>query len=336
MHSKNRPRSVTQADVASHAGVSQALVSIVFRNHPGASPQNRERVLKAAEELGYRRDQRARLLAANRSGAIGVSFLLGHEFHAGLIAHLYDAAEHEDYELLLGGATRTHTEAEVVRSLTGFRCEALIMLAPCSSVRALESLAEGQPVIVVSRALRSDAVDTVCVDEVAGARLATQHLIDLGHSHIAHVHGGGSIGAAERRTGYLAAMREAGLEAHIDLLAGGLVDDDGERTAAQLLERPLLPTGIVAFNDHCAAGLIGGLRDAGVRVPQDVSIVGFDNAGIADLATVQLSTVSQNAPDLARLAMRRALARIAGDEPVQTIIRPQLVTRRSTAAPAAG
>jgi DNA-binding LacI/PurR family transcriptional regulator len=333
MHSRDRAPSVTQADVAARAGVSQALVSIVFRNAPGASPGTRERVLKAAAELEYRPDHRARLLAGNRSRAIGVSFLVGHEFHAELVEHLYDAAAVHEYELVLGGVTGTHSEAEVVRSLMGFRCEALILLAPSSSVRELEAMAGHEPVIVTARAVRSSMIDVVRADDFAGARLATERLIELGHRDIVHVHGARASGATERRAGYKSAMRAAGLEGNIDLVAGGLVDADGERAADAILQRPSCPTAVVAFNDHCAAGVLATFRGAGLRVPGDVSIVGFDNAGVAKLATVRLTTVDQNVQELARRAMERAIARINGDEPTESVIEPTMVERQTAGIP---
>ncbi len=330
MRSKDRVRSITQADVADRAGVSQALVSIVFRNLPGASPETRDRVLKAAAELDYRPDHRARLLAGNRSRAIGVCFSIGHEFHAELVNHLYDAAAVHGYELVLEAVTPNHDEAAAVRSLMGFRCEALILLGPSSSVRELEAMSAHQPVIVISRAVRSTLIDVVRVDDFAGARLATQHLVDLGHRDIAHVHGARASGAAERRAGYRAAMRAAGLDDHLDLVQGGLVDADGERAARTILNRSTYPTAIVAFNDHCAAGVLATIRSTGLRVPEDISVVGFDNVGLADLATVRLTTISQNAPELARRAMERAVARINGEQPTKSIIDPVLVERQTT------
>lgn len=336
MHSKDRVRSVTQADVANRAGVSQALVSIVFRNLPGASPETRERVLEAAAELNYRPDHRARLLAGNRSRAIGVSFMIGHEFHAELVEHLYDAAAVHGYELVLEAVTRSHTEAEAARSLMGFRCEALIVLGPRSSVRELEAMSAHEPVIVISRAVRSKLLDVVRVDDLAGARLATERLIELGHRDIVHVHGARASGAAERRAGYRKAMRAAGLEDHLDLVEGGLVDEDGERAARSILKRSTYPSAIVAFNDHCAAGALATIRAAGLRVPEDISIVGFDNVGLAKLATVRLTTISQDAAELARRAMERAVARIGGAPPTESVIDPVLVERQTTGCPEPG
>lgn len=336
MRSKDRVRSVTQSDVANRAGVSQALVSIVFRDIPGASPETRERVLKAAAELDYRPDHRARLLAGIRSRAIGVSFMIGNEFHAELVDHLYDAAAAHGYELVLEAVTRSHTEAAAVQSLMGFRCEALILLGPSSSVRELEAMAAHEPVIVISRAVRSKKLDVVRVDDLAGSRLATQCLIDLGHRDIVHVHGARASGAAERRAGYKAAMRSAGLQDRLDLVEGGLFDEDGERAASAILNRPVLPTGIVAFNDHCAAGVLAAVRAAGLRVPGDISIVGFDNVSLADLATVRLTTVNQDAPELALRAMEQAVARIDGGPRSERVIIPVLVERQTTGAPEPG
>jgi DNA-binding LacI/PurR family transcriptional regulator len=189
MRSDKRPATVTMADVAQRAGVSRALVSIVFRGVPGASPATRERVMRAAEELAYRPDQRARLLAGNRSRTVGVVFGLHHEFHAEVVESLYQAVDGTGYDLALGATAPSREERRAVQSLLDYRCEALILLGPTLSRTAIEELAERLPVVVVARALRSRVVDVVRTDDVAGARLAVEHLAGLGHRAIVHVHG---------------------------------------------------------------------------------------------------------------------------------------------------
>src|SRR6185312_15972228 len=161
----DRPRRpATMEDVAIRAGVSRALVSIVFRDAPGASPVNRRRVLAAAEELSYRPDQRARLLGRNRSRTIGVVFGLHHEFHAELVERLYQMTQDSGYELALGATAPTRGERQAV--------QALILIGPFLSRRAIEELARELPVVVMARALRSRAVDVIRTDDVNGARLA--------------------------------------------------------------------------------------------------------------------------------------------------------------------
>ena len=127
--------------------------------------------------------------------------------------------------------------------------------------------------------------------------------------------------------------RAAGLSEFVDLVSGGLSDMDGERAALEILERPELPTAILAFNDHCAAGVLAAVRAQRLRVPGDISVVGFDNVGLADLATVRLTTIDQDAHELARQAMDRAVARINGGIPVETVIEPSLVKRETVGPP---
>jgi DNA-binding LacI/PurR family transcriptional regulator len=332
MRSAKRPPAVTMADVAERAGVSRALVSIVFRGVPGASPESRERVMRAAEELAYRPDQRARLLGSNRSRTVGVVYGLHREFHAELVERLYQAVHGTGYDLALGAAAPTRDERRAVQSLLDFRCEALVLLGPALPRSAIEELGERLPVVVVARALRSRSVDVVRTDDVAGARMAVEHLARLGHEAIVHVDGGRAPGAAERRRGYRAAMRDLGLESRIRMVAGGLTDDDGEKAAAQLLaDEP--PTAVTAFNDHCAAGLMGAARARGLAVPERLSVIGYDDSHIASLSSIALTTIAQDAAAMAGSALRLALTRAGGaaDRPVEIVVPPRLVVRRTSA-----
>jgi DNA-binding LacI/PurR family transcriptional regulator len=169
-------------------------------------------------------------------------------------------------------------------------------------------------------------VDVVRTDDVAGSRLAVEYLAGLGHQSIAHVDGQRAPGAAERRRGYRAAMRDLGLQARGRVVAGGLTDQDGERAAAELFAGPP-PTAVAAFNDHCAAGLMAAARARGV---------GYDNSHIASLATVALTTVAQDAPALAGTALELALARAEHEDApaADTVLPPQLVIRHTSAPPA--
>jgi DNA-binding LacI/PurR family transcriptional regulator len=337
MRSNQRPATVTMADVAERAGVSRALVSIVFRGVPGASPATRERVMRAAEELAYRPDQRARLLGRSRSRTVGVVFGLHYEFHAEVVEHLYRAVDGTGYELALGAAAPTRHERRAVQSLLDYRCEALILLGSGLSRAAIEELAQCLPVVVVARALRTRAADVVRTDDVAGARLAVEHLAGLGHRAIAHVHGQRAPGAAERRRGYRTAMRDLGLDSQTLLVPGGLTEQDGEQAAGHLLAgRP--PTAVMAFNDHCAAGLMAAARARGIRVPDDLSLVGYDDSHVAGLSSIALTTIAQDAPAIASAAFDLALTRTEDktQTPSEVVLPPRLVVRRTSAPPAAG
>ncbi len=337
MKSDKRRTSVTMADVAERAGVSRALVSIVFRGVPGASPQTRERVMLAAEELSYRPDQRARLLGSNRSRTVGVTFGLHHEFHAEVVEQLYVAAAGSGYELALGAVAPTRGENHAVQSLLDYRCEALVLVGTSLPRASLEALAERVPVVTVARAVRSRVVDVARSDDAGGVRLAVEHLVALGHRRIAHVHGSRAPGAAERRRGYTSAMRSAGLEHEVDLVPGGLAEEDGEAAARDVLQGRSRPSAVVAFNDHCAAGLMTAVRARGLDVPDDLAVTGFDDSRVAGLSGVALTTVAQDAPALAHSALELALARLeapARDQPrTEVVVPPRLVLRRTTAPP---
>jgi DNA-binding LacI/PurR family transcriptional regulator len=333
--SGKRAPTVTMEDVARRAGVSRALVSIVFRGVPGASSATRERVMQAAGELAYRPDQRARLLGRSRTRMVGVAFGLHDEFHAELVEQLYLAVDGTGYELVLGAVAPTRDEHRAVQSLLGYRCEALILVGPALPRAAIEELAGRMPVVVVARALRARTADVVRTDDVAGTRLAVEHLAGLGHQSIVHVDGQRAPGAAERRRGYRAAMRDLGLDAYARVIPGGLTEQDGERAAAQLLTGPL-PTAVAAFNDHCAAGLIAAARARGVRLPDQLSVTGYDNSHIASLSTVALTTIAQDAPALAGKALELALTMDEHEHSTssETVLPPRLVLRHTSAPPA--
>jgi DNA-binding LacI/PurR family transcriptional regulator len=260
-------------------------------------------------------------------------FGLHHEVHAEVVEDLYRSIENTGYDLVLGASAPSRGERRATQSVLDYRCEALILVGPTLPRAAIEELAERLPVVVVARALRSRAVDVVRTDDVAGARLAVEHLAGLGHRSIAHVHGGRAPGAAERRRGYRTAMRELGLDAAREIL-GGLGEEDGERAAASLVgDTP--ETAVTAFNDHCAAGLLFELRARGARVPGGLSVVGYDDSHIAGLSSVALTTVAQDSAALASSALELAVTRVeAGTEgplPTEVVVPPRLVVRTTTA-----
>ena len=325
-------RRPTLADVAARAGVSTALVSIVMRDAPGASTATRDRVRRAAAEIGYRPDSRARLLRSSRSRLLGVVFGVQQDFHGDLVSGLYAAADRVGYELTLSAVTPGRDEQRAVGSLLQDRCEALVLLGPQSPTASLADLATRLPVVVVARPVRSSAVDVVRTADDEGARLAVEHLLALGHRDVVHVDGGRAPGAAERRRGYQEALRAHGLGAHV--LPGGPTEEDGAAAARRLLSGPL-PGAVTVFNDRCALGLLDVLRRAGRTVPGDVSVVGYDDSRIARLSSVDLTSVAQDVEQLTTLAVGRALERL-DSTPVrqrELVVPPRLVVRTTTAPP---
>jgi DNA-binding LacI/PurR family transcriptional regulator len=321
-------------DVAARAGVSRALVSIVFRDQPGAGDDTRARVRAAAEEIGYRPDTRARLLSRKQTRLIGVSFGVGHEFHAGLVTELYAVAQDYGYELALSGVTPARREQRAAQDLLSLRCDALILLGPTARSAELAGIGRQTPTVVLVRAASAEGVDVVRTDDVTGAKLATRHLLELGHTKIVHVDGGRAPGAAERRRGYQAVMRAAGLNHLIMIVPGGLTESEGSRAAGRLLagHDQIPATAVTVFNDASAVGFLATVRAAGVDVPRQLSIVGYDDSRLARASWVRLTTIAQDTKAIARAAVERAVGRIGGQPPGSLVlIKPTLVERSTTA-----
>jgi DNA-binding LacI/PurR family transcriptional regulator len=179
-------------------------------------------------------------------------------------------------------------------------------------------------------------VDVVRTDDAAGLHLAVDHLVDLGHTRIAHIDGGRAPGAAERRRGYREALRRHGLDDDVHLLPGGLTEDDGAAATGALLATNSRPTAVTAFNDRCATGVLDALRRAGLGVPRDMSVTGFDDTSVARLSHVALTTVAQDVEEITTRAVVRAVARLDRNGPVadrEQVIPPRLVVRSTSAPP---
>lgn len=323
-------RRPTLMDVAGAAGVSRALVSIVMRGAPGASESTRQKVLETARELGYRPDSRAKLLRSSRTKLLGLSFSSSQPFHTELVDAAYAEASAKGYEIALSAVANGRPETRVIEALLDFGSEALILIAPTLSNQDLSRYAREVPVVSLLRDDVGDSVDSISSDDHAGIRLAVDHLASLGHRRIVHVDGGTAVSSEQRRAAFRTEMLRHGLEPLT--LPGGPHEEDGMRVG-QLLQANM-PSAVVAFNDRCALGIMESFRAAGIDIPSDVSVLGYDDSQFARLSYVQLSSVSQDAPLLAAAAVDRAVDRIEGNQQPARIVRtPHLVLRKTTASP---
>jgi DNA-binding LacI/PurR family transcriptional regulator len=337
MPEPGRPRPRLE-DVAAAVGLSAASVSLVLRGAPGPSAATRERVLEAAARLGYRPDRAASLLASRRSRLIGVMMDVLNTYHGELVADLDEAAERAGYDVVLSTVTRGRDERRAVETLTDSRCEALVLLGPEAPDELLAALGRQLPVAVIGRPLRAAGVDVVRAADDDGVGAAVDHLVGLGHADIAYVDGGGGTIATARRGGYQDAMRRHGLAGRARVVPGDHTEEAGSRAGRLLTGAGTVPTAVVTFNDRVAVGLLDTLTRAGLDVPGDVSVVGYDDSPLARLAHIGLTTVSQNSRELTRHAVAAVVERLEGARTGarEVVLPPRLVVRTTTAPPAGG
>ena len=330
--SPDRPGRPRLDDVAARAGVSPATASLVLRDRPGPSQHTRERVLAAAAELGYRADRSASLLARRRTYLLGITMRLTNPYHAELVEDIHLAASERGYDVVVSPLTGVSDEWHTALRLVDQRCEALVLLGPALTRRQLESIAQHTPVVVVGRRVSARGVAVVRAADDQGVAAAVEHLTLLGHRRIAFVDGPPGPISTLRREGFRHAMRRLTGATEPLVVAGG--DTEMAGMQAGLPRGPAAPTAYIAFNDRCALGVVDQLRNAGRRIPDDVSVVGFDDSPVARLRTVALTSVSQSPVAMSTAVVAAALDLVddGGRETSRpdVVLEPPLVVRSTT------
>jgi DNA-binding LacI/PurR family transcriptional regulator len=329
------------ADVARLAGVSHQTVSRVLGDHPNVREETRARVLRAIEEMGYRRNSSARALVTRRTRTLGVvasdTTLYG---PASTLFALEEAARAEGY-LVLTVTLREltmETLSEALDHLSGGGVEGVVTIAPQrSAVEALAELRFPFPVVVVGSGPGVD-IPSVSVDQRLGARLATGHLLDAGHRNVWHLAGPEDWQeAADRAAGWRATLEAVGVEPP-ELLRGDWSPQSGYRAGQELagwVDRGL--TAVFVANDQMALGVLRAMHEYGRNIPREVSVVGFDDVPEAQYFTPPLTTVRQNFAEVGRGSLRLLLDVMRGGQSAQHLtVAPELVVRRSTAPPPDG
>ena len=327
----------TILDVAERAGVSKSLVSLVLRGSPRVSEEKRAAVLRAADELRYRPNAVARSLVNKRSFLIGVMLS---DLHNPFFVEVVDGIEQEalaaQYRALFNTGGRTaEGESVAIETLLQLRTDGIILASPVLPSREILLAAATTHVVLVARPSRWPEVDSVANDDRAGARMAVEHLRDLGHRLIAHIDGGKGAGASARRAGYKDAMRRHSLDAESLVVPGAYTEEGGAEGVAQLLSGPTRPTAIFAANDLAAIGALHTLERRGLKVPDDVSLVGYDNTSLAALGHINLTTIDQPRREMGAMAVKLLLDRLdeSGGRARHVLVQPQLVVRGTTAQP---
>lgn len=345
----------TITDVARRAGTTVATVSRVLNNSGYVSAATRAAVEAAVRELGYVPNANARVLKTNRSRTLGVvvgDLLNPYAIELAESVRLLSAEQ--GYTAFVGAAADdVASEISVIEAFHRQRVAGLVIATlptPQSDQEIRRLVAHRMPVVLVGRALDDAAVDSVSANFRRGGYLATRHLLELGHKRIAFV--GADVSEADRVTrlrGYLDALEQADLAVRTEYIVGNhrvagsprySTQASGYRATLDLLKLPSRPTAIFARNDHTAFGVLQALRERGHRVPEDVSVAGFDDNPLARHAIPALTTVSQPTGEQGRLAAEFILGRIERPDedvaPRRVVLECNLIARASTTRPLKG
>jgi DNA-binding LacI/PurR family transcriptional regulator len=331
----------TIRDVAEHAGVSKSLVSLVLRGSPKVSPDRRAAVQRSIAELGYRPNAAARTLREGRSRAIGVLLNdVRHPWFIDLLDGLVSVLEADGRHLVLSGGGRLNRRMDdsVLRGFLELEADGFILAGTQANSPVIAEIAPVVPTVTVGwRDIDLPRVDAVANDDLAGAALATRHLIELGHRRIAHisgrVSGTSSLVGKLRQQGYEDTMRACGLGEYIRVEPGDFTEEAGYRATVRLLSGARPPTAIFAVDDITCLGAQSAASEMNVSVPAGLSLVGYDNSYLVRLRSIWLTSVDSAGFDAGRLAARTLLARVADPaRPAEVhLLDPTLQVRGSTA-----
>lgn len=339
-------RRPTIRDVAERAGVSKSLVSLVMRGEPMVREEKRQRVQQAADELGYRMNLAARSLSDVRSRTIGVLVAdLRNPLLVDVVERAGQVFEDEGLSTLLISAVMPARPASgpriderAIGALKDLRVEAMLVVGSVPDRKALAEVLGDVPVVVAAAGAEGLRADVVRNDDHLGMRLVVDYLVAGGHTAIAHLGGVGGDVAEERVAGYCAGMAHHGLESKIEVADSDFTEDAGYRGAARLLRGGRPVTAIAAVNDLAAVGAMSAVADAGLRVPGDVAVTGYDDTFVSAIRQVSLTSVNPDSAGIGSLAARCVLGRIdvPGRPEEEHLLPPRLVTRYSSGVPVAG
>ncbi|MBS1835911.1 MAG: LacI family DNA-binding transcriptional regulator [Acidobacteria bacterium] len=329
-------------DIAEHLGVSVITVSKVLRDHPDISAETRARVWKRVREVNYRPNIAARALVTGKSMSVGfIAPDLMHAFFSEVAGGLSRVLRTKGYGLLISSSEEdTGLEQQEVSQMLARGVDALVIASAQSSVESLREIEDRKvPYILIDRKLDTPGASFVGTDDETAGRMATEHLIEKGCRRIAHIRGANVSTAEGRCAGYRAALAKHGMTMPEDYIVyQGVSDNSGEvrghSAMRQLLTRDPRPDGVFCFNDPGAMGAMIAILEAGLRIPEDIALIGCGNVRYAPFLRVPLSTVDQSAVALGEQAGRLALAHIEAKTPSQpttVLLEPKLVERASTA-----
>ena len=329
---------VTLEEVAQQAGVSASTVSRILNGTAAVSPVKKAAVDEAIARLGFVPNPMARGLAGGRTLSVGVvTQSIDSPFYGVALRGIEDVLDRAGYSpLFTSGHWNAEEESRCIDVLRARRVDGIIVLTGRLSDAALRQCARALPVVVTGRTLKAPNLCSLNFDNFEGARLATQHLLGLGHRRIAFITGNAEHpDARERMRGYEAALAEAGLPLDPALVSPGLFHEESGLVAMnRLLDARQRFTAVFAANDQMALAACLAMHRRGLRVPEDMSVIGFDDLATSRYALPPLSSVHHPAYELGQLAASAMLALLRGDKPVLEVPQPRVVARESTRATA--
>lgn len=334
---------VSITDVARQAGVTPAVVSRVLNGDPKLQvrAETRDRVLAAARELDYTPSHAARALRHNRAGALGLAVHdVANPLYGEIILGAQRAAAEAGHVLLLADIDGLARGDETFhRAVHGGAIDGLLLqrAGTPSDRRVITTASTRIPTVLLND--RSSTLASVALDDAGGTRIATQHLVDLGHTRVAHLKVGGTQRSGLRVRGWRETLTKAGLPADpSSVVAGGHTVDSGQAGMRELLAARPLPTGVVVGNVLAAIGALTAAREAGLRVPEDLSVIAFHDVPYAAHLVPSLTAVAMPMRELGAASVTLLLERLGGGEPRHVVVRdpePTLVLRGSTGPPPA-
>ena len=332
---------VTIKDVAREAGVSVGTASQALGGSPAVREETRRRVLAVAKRLRYQPSALARGLVTRRTHTVGLLISdIANPFFIRAVRAVEDVAQENGYNVILCNTDEDPAkETQYLRVLMEKRVDGIILATTAGSLQAVRDVRWRRvPLVLFDRELPRVATDTVKVDSVLGGRLATEHLLGLGHRRIGIIHGPlvRSTGA-ERLQGYLTALKTAGIRPIPELIReGNFKQDSGYELTKALLEVSLPPTALFCTNNLMTVGALQALRERKIRIPDALSLVGYDDMEWWTLTHPPLTTVGQPVYDLGLEAMRLLLAQIGREKkrhPKRVVLKPELILRDSCGPP---
>jgi DNA-binding LacI/PurR family transcriptional regulator len=278
----------------------------------------------------------ARNLASRRTKTVGLILDdLSNPFFAEIAGGVEELASEVGYQLLVGaGGRQARRERAALGAFLEYRVDGVILVSPRLPVAQIARAASETPTVIIGRNMRNVDADFVLTNEAHGTELALDHLVGLGHERITHIDGGNGAGGPQRRAAYLRGMKVRRLGRHARVIPGDFTEQAGTNAAKAMLAEPELPTAVFTANDMVAVGVLGELDRAGIDIPGELSIVGYDNISIAHLAHVSLTTINQPRTEMGRQALELLLDRIDNQRPNELrLLEPSLVVRSTTAPP---